>query len=45
MGGRGVFVWGAYGVVAAALLAEILALRARGARARRPRRAAPPRAP
>jgi heme exporter protein D len=48
MGGRGAFVWGSYGVVAVAVVAEILAVRARLARARRdaarPRgRGAPPR--
>jgi heme exporter protein CcmD len=37
MGGRGGFVWGAYGVVALAVLVEILVLRARLRRARRPR--------
>jgi heme exporter protein D len=35
MGGRGAFVWGSYGVVALAVLIEILGVRARLARARR----------
>jgi heme exporter protein D len=35
MGGRGPFVWGAYGVFAAAILVEILLLRAHLRRARR----------
>jgi len=35
MGGRGEFVWSAYGAVALALLLEVLALRAHLARARR----------
>jgi len=34
MGGSGPFVWGAYGVAALALLAEIMLLRARVRRAR-----------
>lgn len=34
MGGRGAFVWGAYGVVALAIAIEVLVLRARMRRAR-----------
>ena len=34
MGGSGAFVWGAYGVAALALLAEIALVRARARRAR-----------
>lgn len=39
MGGRGAFVWGAYGVVAVCIAIEIVAIRARLARARRAARA------
>ncbi len=35
MGGRGAFVWSAYGAVALAVLVEVLAVRAHLARARR----------
>ena len=35
MGGRGAFVWGAYGAVALAVLLEVLGLRAHLIRARR----------
>jgi len=33
MGGYGLYVWGSYGVTALAILVEVLALRARRARA------------
>ena len=35
MGGRGAFVWGAYGTVGLAIVVEVLTIRARLARARR----------